>query len=166
MVEETQAIDLDNKIEELALHELDEKAIHKVIDGMSTEAYEIRKKRKAIRWLLYRIQLNAIGRANEPTELQFEERGIDVDINTFKEHFEKQTAFGGWKYFAENWDVDLVNPWDATSRATSTAEEWDAVIRSKYPTIKPGGQIHYPDIKVKEAVEKEAELQKKLKEQE
>jgi len=142
--------DLDNEVEELELHDKSEKDIEKIVSGMSNEARNIRAMRKHIRYQLYRLKSEAEGRASNVSE------------EGFKEKFEVQRGFDGWKMFSISWDVKLDDPEVVIARKLSEIEEWDALMESKFPTIK-NGVVVYPDIKVKEKVEAEIKVQNKNK---
>lgn len=142
--------DLDNEVEELELHDKSEKEIEKIVKGMSNEARNIRGLRKHIRYQLYRLKSEAEGRA------------ANVSEEGFKEKFECQHGFDGWKMFAVSWDVKLDDPEVVVARKLSETEVWDAIIESKFPTIK-NGVVVYPDIKVQTKVETEIKKQNKNK---
>lgn len=137
---------LDDEVEEIELHNKSEKEIEKIVMGMSSEARNIRGLRKHIRYQLYRLKSEAEGRA------------CNVSDEGFKEKFECQSGFGGWKNFAMTWDVKLDEPEVVIARKLSETEEWENVIKSKFPTIK-NGVVVYPDIKVKKKVEAEIKIQ-------
>ena len=58
---------------------------------------------------------------------------------------------------------ELHDPDVLVSRMFSEEEEWHRIIMAKFPTIQPDGTIKYPDMRVKEAVDKEAVNQAELK---
>jgi hypothetical protein len=55
----------------------------------------------------------------------------------FKEHFEKQEVFYGWRAFGASWDVSKVDPLKAVSRQFTIHEEWNATLRRVTP-VAPG----------------------------
>lgn len=143
---------IDEQIENIDnLHEIDEKDYDKIVSAFSAEGLELRKKRKDVRYRLYRVQKEKEGKFRS-----------DADED-FVKHFEKDPNFGGWKWFGFNWDVRLDNPWVCIHREKSLQQEWDDVVQAKYPQLLPDGGIHYPDLKVKEAVVAEAKLQEEAK---
>lgn len=124
------------------LEEITDEDFEKIIAGNSKEAFEMRRKRKEIRYRLYRIQKEFLG-------------GVAADDeNGLKELFEKDPLFGGWKWFGINWDVSLDDPLRIVRRDISVEDEWNQIIESKFPSIKEDGSIHYPDILVKEKVKR------------
>lgn len=124
--------------------ELEPSDFEGVVAGNSREAFTLRRKRKKIRYRLRRIQtaFNG-GPAAEDTE------GL-------KEQFEAMKYFGGWRDYGRTWDVDLVDPMLIVHRDFTVEEEWETLVRNKFPQIQPGGKIVYPDIKVKRQVDKQA----------
>lgn len=137
---------LDDEVEEIELHNKSAADIEKIVSGMSMEARNIRGLRKHIRYQLYRLKSEAEGRA------------CNVSEEGFKETFECQEGFDGWKNFAMTWDVKLDQPEVVIARKLSETEAWENVIKSKFPTIK-NGVVIYPDIKVKKKVEAEIKVQ-------
>jgi len=135
---------LDKQIEELELAELEPKEIERAVKAFSSEGVDIRRTRKKVRYQLYRLRAEAFGQSG------------NVSKEGFKEKFEEQAGFQGWKNFATNWDVSMSDPYLVVSRHTSEAEEWENVVASKFPQIKPGGQIVYPDLQVKDKVMEES----------
>ena len=81
----------------------------------------------------------------------------------FKEIFERQQWFDGWRKFSVSWDVALDDPYRIVHRIRSVGDEWDELVKAKFPTILPNGAVHYPDITVRKKVEAEAELQREAK---
>ena len=161
MISEKEMVEMDEDIEKLELHDMDPEEVERVVNGMSKEATDYRRIRKGIRYILYKLKSAQLGSGAEPTDEMYISRGLDP--NGFKDKFTSQEGFAGWKMFAESWDVHLTEPYRIVHRELSTIQEWDEIVRSKYPTIKPGGQIVYPDLKVKESVMREAELQNQKK---
>lgn len=144
--------EIEENIESLdTLHEMEEKDITEYVKAFSQEGLSLRRKRKEIRYKLYRIQSQALGRSEYKVP------------EGFKEHFEEDPNFGGWRFFGVTWDVLLTDPWTCINRDKSVQEEWDDVVRAKFPVLKANGGIHYPDIKVKKAVEAEAKRQEQNK---
>lgn len=148
---EQAAKELDEKVEELDLHDLSEKDISRVVSGISQEGMTLRRQRKNVRYQLYRLKAESFGSTFNVSEKEFIER------------FENDPAFEGWKKFAETWDVSLDDPYRIVSRKISQADEWDALVRAKFPQVAIGGGITYPDVKVKEKVDAEIIVQNKKK---
>jgi len=142
---------LEQDIEDLELHDKSESEIEKVISGLSVEGMEIRKARKTVRYQLYRLKGEAEGRC------------CNLSEEGFKEKFEDQRLFDGWRNFSVSWDVAINDPYRIVHRTLSVQDEWEDIIRAKFPSIEPGGKINYPDINVRKKVEAEAELQNKTK---
>jgi len=145
----TQALQtLDDEIEAIELAELEpeevDEVVERVIAGHSAEAREMRRTRKEVRYLLYRLRTEAEG------------KGAAASDPGFRAAFEGQPLFKGWRFFASLWDVALSDPMRVVSRDNSEQAEWDAVVAAKYPQLTPEGGIHYPDITVRERVEAEA----------
>lgn len=138
--------DMDENITDMS-----EQDFIRVIAGNSREAFEFRRVRKKIRYHLYRFQTERLGGP------------ASIDKTGLRERFEGMSLFQGWRFFGVTWDVALDDPMQIVSRDHSVAEEWEQIIRAKFPQIEPGtGKVRYPDIKVKQAVEKEAALQAKV----
>lgn len=150
-ITEREAKELDIEVEELELHDMNDKEIERVVSAMSTEGMSLRRARKKVRYQLYRLKAEAEGRT------------FNVSEDGFKEKFEVQPMFDGWKNFSINWDVALDDPYEIVSRIHSVEEEWNEVMKAKFPQVSIGGGITYPDIKVKKKVEAEAKLQNKAK---
>lgn len=143
--------EIEQDIEDIELHDKSESEIEKVVSALSTEGMELRKTRKTIRYQLYRLKGEAEGRC------------VNLSEEGFKEIFESQRLFDGWRNFSVSWDVAMDDPYRILHRALSVQEEWNDVVRAKFPSVAPGGKITYPDIKVKKKVEAESKLQKKAK---
>lgn len=135
---------LDRQIEDLELDEMSESEINVVIKAFSPEGVKLRAERKKVRYQLYRTRTEAEGKCQSDVE------------TSFKEIFEKQAGFTGWRFFATNWDVAFDDPYRVVSRHLSEQEEWDNVVKSKFPTILDGGRVSYPDLQVKKRVEEES----------
>ena len=142
---------LDETIEEIELHDKTAEEITEVINGLSEEAMTLRRARKKIRYQLYRLKAEALGLCG------------NISKPGFKESFEGQPLFDKWKNFSITWDVAMGDPMRIVHRLHSVAEEWDEVIKSKFPSVAPGGKITYPDITVRKKVEAEAKLQEEKK---
>lgn len=140
---------LDDAIEELDLHDLDENEIERVIAGLSSEAMRMRRRRKGVRYQLYRIRTEVLGGS-----------ASDVDED-FRKQFEEQDDFDSWRFFSVNWDVAMDDPFKVIHRTRSQEDEWNEIMQAKFPVIEPGGKINYPDINVRRRVEAEQKLQKK-----
>lgn len=150
-VTEEQVLDLDKQIEDLDLptddnianlspERLEEVAV--TIAGNSMEAFRLRRARKDVRYKLYRLRTEAEGKSS----------ASDVS-DDFRKHFENQPFFKGWKFFAALWDVSLLDPMQVVARDHSEIEEWEAIVRAKFPQLTPDGKVVYPDISVKEKVD-------------
>lgn len=135
--------------DDIQLSEMHPSEVEKTVKAFSPEGLELRAARRKVRYKLYRCRTESEGKGAS---------GCDQE---FKEKFESQDGFTGWRFFATNWDVALDDPCIVVSRDLSEQAEWDLVVRSKFPQIQPGGQIVYPDITVKKRVEAEAKKQKK-----
>lgn len=136
---------LDKDVESLDLLEEapTEEDFQRVINGHSSEAFELRKRRKAVRYRLSRIQTMILG-------------GCDAeDHEGLQQVFEGLENFGGWRLYRVTWDVSMDDPFRIVHKDRSERQEWEDIIRAKFPTIEPGtGKISYPDITVKEQVQK------------
>lgn len=150
-VTEEQANKLEADIEDIELHDMDGDEIERVVSGLSGEGMTLRRERKKVRYQLYRLKSEAEGVSSSVSE------------ESFKEKFEKIDLFDGWKNFSLTWDVAMDDPYRIVHRTHSVLEEWDEVIKSKFPSIEPGGKINYPDIKVRKRVEAESKLQEATK---
>lgn len=144
---------LDQTIEDLDenIDEMDAEDFERVVAGNSMEAFQLRRARKDVRYQLYRMQTEAEG------------RGAAQPPPGLREHFEGSEGFKGWKWFGITWDVALDDPMRLVKRDLSVGDEWEQIIRTKFPVIEPGGKVTYPDIKVKEKVQAEAKRQAKGK---
>lgn len=137
---------LDKQIDAVELadmspEEMDAEAV-RIVSGNSPEAVELRRLRRGVRYKLYRLRTEIEGKCSAP------------DIGQeFRSRFEKQPLFKGWRFFGSLWDVALADPYLVVARDHTEQEEWDQIIRSKYPQLTPGGGVHYPDITVKRKVE-------------
>lgn len=123
-----------------------EGAAARIVAGNTIEARDLRRTRKGVRYKLYRLRTEKEGKAPAP----------EVEEG-FREHFESQPLFKGWKFFAILWDVALDDPMEVIARDHSEIEEWEAVVAARYPRLRPDGGIEYPDIKVRERVERLAQ---------
>lgn len=142
-------VKLEEFIEDLDLDELDESEIDRVVAGISREGLEMRRRRKGVRYKLYRIRNEVEGGC-----------ASDVDSD-FKKQFEEQDDFDGWRFFSINWDVAMDDPFRIVHRVRSVNEEWEELIQAKFPRIEPGGKIVYPDVNVRKKVDAEQKVQKK-----
>lgn len=143
---------LDRKIDKLELDEMSTAEIERVVSAISQEGLDIRRKRKDVRYKLYRIQTETNGGAASQ---------VDED---FKEKFEVQDMFEGWRLFGINWDVSMEDPYRVVHRVKSLSEEWDELIMAKFPRVEPGGKVTYQDINVRKKVEANAtKAEKKAK---
>ena len=140
---------LEQDIEDIELHNKSEKDVEKVISALSAEGMELRRIRKTVRYQLYRLKAEAEGRC------------ASVSEDGFREQFEEQLLFDGWRNFSVSWDVAMDDPYRIVHRIRSAADEWNDIVKAKFPSIAPGGKITYPDVNVRKKVEAEAELQSK-----
>lgn len=133
--------ELDTEIDELELDEMTREEIEVVVSGYSAEGLALRKQRKDIRYNLYRIKTESEG-------------GPASGINPeFIKHFESDSLFGGWRLFSITWDVAINCPMQCLHRDHSKEEEWDELVKRKFPQIDEKGRVIYPDITVKRKVE-------------
>lgn len=140
---------LDDKIEDIELADMSEEEITRTVKAFSSEGMKMRAERKAVRYQLYRLRTESEGKcAAESTK-------------KFVKAFESQDIFDGWRNFGTTWDVSLEDPMLIVRRDLSEQEEWDNIVRSKFPQITHDGKVVYPDIKVKEKVDKEVKKRKK-----
>ena len=159
---------IDEQIDELPMHEMTGEEALKMIDPNS---FSHRITRRDVRYKLYCKRTEAENAINIAVATKVKEKHPKVKIprkvvlpkidKEFVKLYEEQDGFDGWKNFATTWDVALHDATVVVSRAFSEAEEWDRVVRAKFPKIEPGGKIVYPDMAVKKAVDAEAELQAK-----
>jgi len=145
-----EAVDkLDKDIEDLELHDMSETEIEKTVSAFSAEGLELRRARKKVRYQLYRLRTESEGKCASESD------------DEFRKKFEDQPLFDGWRMFGTTWDVAMDDPYRIVHKTISEQEEWNEVVRSKFPQIEAGGKIVYPDINVRKKVEKEAESRKK-----
>ena len=142
---------LEEDIDALELHDKTEEEILRVIEGLSPEGMKLRKERKDVRYQLYRLKSEAEGKAPNASE------------EGFKEKFEGQEHFGGWRNFSVTWDVAMDDPYRIVHRIRSVGDEWDEIVKAKFPQINANGGIVYPDITVRKRVEAQAEEDKLAK---
>lgn len=131
---------LENQIEDLRLDDKSPSDIDKISEGLSS-GMPLRRQRKELRYKCYRMRTEATEGPSPP--------------NGFREavaHLETMKGFDGWKNFAITWDISMEDITKIVSRQFSEFEEWDRVVKAKFPIIEPGGNIVYPDKKVEEAV--------------
>lgn len=143
----THAIENDNI--ELAVMTPDD--MNRVVEGLSPEGIAFRALRRKVRYKLYRCRSEASGTASSTC------------CEKFKAKFESQVGFTGWRFFASQWDVALDDPNTVVSRSFTEQEEWDTVVRAKFPQLQLNGALIYPDIKVKNRVAAEALAQSRCK---
>lgn len=129
------------------LHEKNEAELYQVISAFSPEGIALRSLRKKVRYQLYRLQSQKLGKSSAD----------DVVEEGLVEKIEKDPNFGGWRFFGMTWDVALDDPYRCVHRDKSVREEWDELVAAKFPRIESDGRVVYPDITVKKAVEKEIE---------
>ena len=132
---------LDKDVEELDDTDMEPEDFERIIKGHSEEAFAMRRARKHIRYTLTRIQTEFNGgpAASDPEDL--------------KSLYESKDGFDGWRNWKITWDLSLSDPSLIISKAFSELEEWENVVRAKFPMIEPGtGKVSYPDVKVKEKI--------------
>lgn len=144
---------LDDEIEELddSIHKMDETEVEEVVSGLSMRGMTFRRDRKDVRYKLYRLRTEADGGP-----------ASEVD-EEFKKKFEEHDLFGGWRFFAITWDVAFDDPFRCVHRDKSGVQEWDELVKAKFPQVGPGGKVAYPDINVRKKVEKNLRKEKKKK---
>lgn len=135
---------LETEIEELELSEMTASEIEKTVAAFSDEGMQLRAARKKVRYNLYRCRTEAEGKCGASTE------------DGFRDKFESQDLFGGWRFFGTTWDVAFDDPYRIVHKDRSEQQEWDELVAAKFPQILPGGKVVYPDIKVRKRVEDEA----------
>lgn len=143
---------LEDEIENIQLENMSKSQITKTIKSLSTEGMKLRATRKKIRYKLYRLRTEAEGKCGSDSS------------DDFRKSFEDQPFFGGWKFFATNWDVAFDDPMRIVHRELSEQDEWDELVKAKFPQIivgENGTKIHYPDINVRNAVQEDADKRKK-----
>lgn len=123
-----------------------EHAAARIVRGHTSEAREMRRARKGVRYKLYRLRSEKEGKST----------ASDVATPSFRAHFEAQPFFKGWRQFASTWDVALDDPMRVVARLHTEQEEWDAVVAAKFPQVNTDGGVTYPDIRVRARVENEA----------
>jgi len=134
---------LDKKIDDLELDELSPKEIHRTVKALSPEGMLMRRERKEIRYKLYRLATEANGGpASE----------VDPD---FIKKYESDPLFAGWRFFGIIWDISQTDPYECVHRDKSLLQEWQDVVRAKFPQVEPGGKVTYPDIHVRRKIEKQ-----------
>ena len=131
---------LNSEIDDLELSEMSNTEIDSVVKAFSTEGMKLRKERKAIRYQLYRLRTEAEGKSS-----------ADV-TKKFKNAFDSQPLFDGWRMFGTTWDVSFDDPYRIVHKTLSEQEEWKELMRAKFPEII-NGRIVYPDITVRKKVE-------------
>jgi len=141
--------ELDNEIEELELHDKSVTQIERIVKAYSVEGMALRRKRKTIRYQLYRMRSEALGITNR------------LCSDEFVKIFESQNDFTNWREFSEHWDVAFDDPYRVVHRTRTTLEEWNDIVKAKYPQINENGGVSYPDIKVRKKIEAEAKEQMK-----
>jgi len=134
---------LDKEVEELELYDMTPEEISRQVNELSLSNMEIRKIRKNVRYLLYRLQTEV---KSEGTNLAPEKAN-----NQFKQKFTSQELFDGWKNFSITWDVALSDPFRIVHRTKSLKEEWDELVKAKYPVLD-NGVLSYPDKSVEAKV--------------
>lgn len=133
---------LDKKIDDLELDELSPKEIQRTVKALSPEGMSMRRERKDIRYKLYRLATEANGGP-----------AADVD-QALIEKYENDPLFAGWRYFGIIWDISQTEPYECVHRDKSLLQEWEDVVRAKFPQVEPGGKVNYPDIHVRKKIEK------------
>lgn len=131
-------------VDELELADMSSAEITKAVKAFSKEGAKLRAERKKVRYQLYRLRTEAEGKCASGSD------------SVFRESFETQEGFDGWRQFASTWDVAMGDPNKVVSRSLSEQEEWDNVVASKFPQIKSDGRVVYPDLHVKAKVDAES----------
>jgi hypothetical protein len=142
---------MEQKIEDLSIEDLSVEEIEAQSKALDKVVMEVRKERKRIRYILYRLKTEA---ASGGVNL-----APDEATGSFKRIFIEQDLFEGWDKFSETWDVSLGNPEKIIHRDKSAADEWEELVRAKYPMIEPGGKVVYPDETVRKRILEEMEIQ-------
>jgi hypothetical protein len=125
--------------------------LERKVKAFSDEGLKLRRARKEVRYQLYRLRTDAEGKnSHESTK-------------TFIKKFEDQPYFDGWRNFGTTWDVAQDDPYRIVHKTLSEQEEWDEVVRSKFPQIDHNGKVTYPDITVRKRVEHESAKRDKKK---
>lgn len=137
---------IESDIEDIELHDKNAEQIEKIVKAFSPEGMELRRKRKKIRYQLYRMRSEALGMCSR----------LSCTDDDFVKQFEIQNDFTYWRDFSIHWDVAMDDPYRVVHRSRSTLDEWEDIVKAKYPQIKPNGGIEYPDIKVRKKIEEEA----------
>ena len=140
---------IDEKIDEIPMHEMTGDEALKLLDPNSLAA---RVERRDTRYFMYCLRSKAEKNKVLPDS-------IPVD---FALRYENQIGFDGWINFATTWDVSLHDASIVVSRAFSEVEEWERVLHAKFPQIQPDGSVKYPDMRVKEAIDTELKEQGRL----
>ena len=140
---------LDEKIEDLELADMSEEEVTRTVKAFSSEGMQMRAERKKVRYQLYRLRTDAEGKCSHDSS------------KAFVKSFEDQEVFDNWRNFGTTWDVSLSDPMVIVRRDLSEQEEWDNIVRSKFPQITHDGKVVYPDVEVKEKVDKEVAKRKK-----
>lgn len=149
MFKNKEAKKVEEEMEDLELSEMSETEIEKTVTSFSKEGLELRSNRKKIRYQLYRLRTESEGKCAANSD------------KDFKDIFEKQSFFDGWGNFGTTWDVAFDEPTRIVHRLLSEQEEWDELVKAKFPQITHEGKVVYPDIKVRKKVEAESEKRKK-----
>ena len=140
---------VEAEIEEMELADMSETEIEKTVKSFSREGLELRSNRKKVRYQLYRLRTEAEGMCAADSDKKF------IKI------FEDQEFFDGWGNFGTTWDVAFDEPTRIVHRLLSGGDEWDELVKAKFPQITHEGKVVYPDINVRKKVEAEAEKRKK-----
>jgi len=135
---------LETEIEELELADMSASEIEKTVAAFSEEGMQIRAERKKVRYQLYRCRTESEGKCGSDSE------------EDFKQVFESQPFFDGWRFFGTTWDVAFDDPYRIVHKDKSEQEEWDELVAAKFPSIGHDGKVTYPDINVRKSVEGEA----------
>lgn len=128
-------------MEDLDLSDMTEKDMIETIKSFSPEGLRLRRERKAIRYQLYRLRTESEGKASAASSPEF------------RNAFESQSLFDGWRFFGTTWDVSFDDPYRIVHKDKSEQEEWDELVAAKFPTIDSNGKVSYPDITVRRKVE-------------
>ena len=142
-----EAQELNAQIENLELDSMSATEIEKVVKAFSEEGQKLRRARKKVRYQLYRLRTDAEGKCSAQSTAEFKKR------------FESNPMFGGWRFFGVTWDVAFDDPYRIVHKDISEQEEWEELIKAKFPTIGADGKISYPDINVRKKIEAHAKKQ-------
>ena len=137
---------LNDTIDDLELENMSETEIEETVKAFSKEGMLLRKERKNVRYQLYRLRTESEGKTSSDSTKEF------------KQKFESQSYFDGWRMFGTTWDVAFDDPYRIVHKTLSEQEEWEELVGA-FPSIVDG-KVHYPDIKVRKKIEKHLQSKK------